>query len=416
MYTPPQFRPIIIELQNTCDSAQKVSLFRKESIPEGVTVKSGLGSISMEEIKSLLHNKYWVSSFVLTNLNGDFDKEDVFILNQDNFDIFGSLCGFQSPLRLSADQPNLDTIIHKNKFETPLDDTSTLSFELPANSKYTLYIYASLQPSCKTEETQNEKLSELWVISVQNSSDELQKVTLFDGLKSFYYNMWIGGNLEFSNQVYIQSFHKGMTYKEYVRISMDKAPTVEAIDATYLDNTEVDFTCTEMNVNCDTLNVDTNKKWQLDGTTKIKFEIEPHTTIHVSLKVSYSNLSEQKNKHTRISASNFFPPILEKDYSCQQKDITPILYGIHTYSNEKEERVNAIQWNSQVNIEIIKHMLGELLISEQRDGCAVVGTWLKSESGDNTLICFNDFIVKDIYGNFKVKKRFDFSATHKLIE
>ena len=69
---------------------------------------------------------------------------------------------------------------------------------------------------------------------------------------------------------------------------MDKAPKVDGIDIIYLDNTKVAFICNHMDVNCNVFDIDTDKMWILDGTTKIEFTIEPHKTIHVALKVRYN--------------------------------------------------------------------------------------------------------------------------------
>ena len=76
--------------------------------------------------------------------------------------------------------------------------------------------------------------------------------------------------------------------------------------------------------------------------------------------------------------------------------------------------IEAIQWNSQDNIEQIKKMLGDKLISEERDGCGAVGHWVKTLEGD-MMISFGDFIIKGVQGEFYPCKPDIFEKTYELV-
>ena len=142
-------RPIILELENTCDFPQKVSIFRKENIPNGVNINSLLPSITMEDIKDLLKKEYFMSNICLYKTDGVFDKDDIFKIENECFDITGSTSKSAYFLRLSGDQFQLDIINHEVTMGCSIDNTTTLYFELPANSKYNLYLYVcDLDKSC----------------------------------------------------------------------------------------------------------------------------------------------------------------------------------------------------------------------------------------------------------------------------
>lgn len=76
--------------------------------------------------------------------------------------------------------------------------------------------------------------------------------------------------------------------------------------------------------------------------------------------------------------------------------------------------IEAIQWNSQDNIEEIQKMLGDNLISEERDGCGAVGHWVKTLEGD-MMISFGDFIIKGVQGEFYPCKPDIFEKTYEEV-
>lgn len=74
--------------------------------------------------------------------------------------------------------------------------------------------------------------------------------------------------------------------------------------------------------------------------------------------------------------------------------------------------IEAIQWNSQANIELIEKLLGENLISESREGCGAVGYWVKTLEG-NMMISWGDYIIKGVNGEFYPCKPDIFEKTYE---
>jgi hypothetical protein len=84
------------------------------------------------------------------------------------------------------------------------------------------------------------------------------------------------------------------------------------------------------------------------------------------------------------------------------------------FYRKKPVVIEAIQWNSQDNIEEIQKMLGDKLISEERDGCGAVGHWVKTLEGD-MMISFGDFIIKGVQGEFYPCKPDIFEKTYEEV-
>lgn len=76
--------------------------------------------------------------------------------------------------------------------------------------------------------------------------------------------------------------------------------------------------------------------------------------------------------------------------------------------------IEAIQWNSQEDIEAIKEMLGDKLISEESN-VGTVGNWVKTLEGD-MMISRNDWIIKGINGEFYPCKPDIFEKTYEKVD
>ena len=74
--------------------------------------------------------------------------------------------------------------------------------------------------------------------------------------------------------------------------------------------------------------------------------------------------------------------------------------------------IEAIQWNSQANIELIEKLLGKNLISESREGCGAVGYWVRTLEG-NMMISWGDYIIKGVNGEFYPCKPDIFEKTYE---
>lgn len=82
------------------------------------------------------------------------------------------------------------------------------------------------------------------------------------------------------------------------------------------------------------------------------------------------------------------------------------------YKNENET-VEAIQWISEDNIEKIKQWLGDKMTSEERDGCAVVGHFVKTYKGTE-MISWGCYVVKNDKG-FDVVNNRVFESNYKPV-
>ena len=76
--------------------------------------------------------------------------------------------------------------------------------------------------------------------------------------------------------------------------------------------------------------------------------------------------------------------------------------------------IEAIQWNSEENIKLATKWLGDNLISEQREGCGVIGYWIKTLEG-NMMISHGDYIIKGLQGEFYPCKPDIFEESYEII-
>lgn len=76
--------------------------------------------------------------------------------------------------------------------------------------------------------------------------------------------------------------------------------------------------------------------------------------------------------------------------------------------------IEAIQWRLEDDINKIIEWLGDNLIQEERDGCAVVGTWVKTLEG-NMMVSYGDYIIQGVSGEFYPCKPDIFEKTYEKV-
>ena len=76
--------------------------------------------------------------------------------------------------------------------------------------------------------------------------------------------------------------------------------------------------------------------------------------------------------------------------------------------------IEAIQWRREDDINKIIEWLGDNLIQEERDGCAVVGTWVKTLEG-NMMVSYGDYIIQGVSGEFYPCKPDIFEKTYEKV-
>lgn len=77
--------------------------------------------------------------------------------------------------------------------------------------------------------------------------------------------------------------------------------------------------------------------------------------------------------------------------------------------------IEAIQWRLEDDINKVIEWLGDNLIQEERDGCAVVGTWVKTLEG-NMMVSYGDYIIQGVNGEFYPCKPDIFNKTYELVK
>lgn len=76
--------------------------------------------------------------------------------------------------------------------------------------------------------------------------------------------------------------------------------------------------------------------------------------------------------------------------------------------------IEAIQWRLEDDVNKIIEWLGDNLIQEERDGCAVVGTWVKTLEG-NMMVSYGDYIIQGVSGEFYPCKPDIFEKTYEKV-
>lgn len=86
-----------------------------------------------------------------------------------------------------------------------------------------------------------------------------------------------------------------------------------------------------------------------------------------------------------------------------------------TKYRKKPVVIEAIRWDTEENINKIIEWLGSNLIREERDGCAVVGNWIKTLEG-NMMVSWGDYIIQGVNGEFYPCKPDIFEKTYEKVE
>lgn len=77
--------------------------------------------------------------------------------------------------------------------------------------------------------------------------------------------------------------------------------------------------------------------------------------------------------------------------------------------------IEAIQWKREKDINRIIEWLGDNLIQEERDGCCVVGTWVKTLEG-KMIVSYGDYIIQGVNGEFYPCKPDIFEKTYEKVD